>query len=75
MPIVKSVLPNKVSTEAFAFLKDSITTSAVSSPSFAILRSSPIFTFSPVAIAFNRPGACSEIELNSSPSNTPEAKA
>jgi len=51
------------------------TTSAVSRPSSASLRSRPMGTFRPSASALARRGLFSTTELNSSPRSTPEAKA
>ena len=51
------------------------TTSAVSRPSSASLRSRPIGTFSPSAKACARRGLFSTTELNSSPRSTPDARA
>ena len=73
--IVKSVLLNRSSIYGLALLSALTSSSPVILPSAAIARSEPTLVSIPIAIAFKRPGACSAIELNSSPRNTPDAKA
>ncbi len=78
----KSVFANVISTilgdyaaTASMDISALTTTSAVSRPSSASLRSRPIGTFSPSARACARRGLFSTTELNSSPRSTPEASA
>ena len=62
---------NWSSTDSLARSNAGTRTSIVSLPSFAILRSSPVVTPKPVAIALANAGVCSITELNSSPRRIP----
>ena len=67
---------NWSSTDSLARSNAGTSTSIVSLPSFAILRSSPVVvTPKPVAIAFANAGVCSITELNSSPRRIPLPRA
>ena len=66
---------NSLFTLCKPFIKAGNTTSVVNCPSPAILRSSPVVLPNPSPIACNTRGACSEMELNSCPRNTPDSNA
>ena len=74
-PTVADVLEKSASTDCDTDNNALVTVSAVNLPSSAIARNSPRETPKPFAIASITAGVCSAIELNSSPRNTPLAKA